>query len=165
MIFSSSSPGLDKLLARVRQAQSELPRITQAGAQRAGDTLKQQLSSAAPRGKNPGPPPRGDAPGPLAGSFSAKAEQSTNGATLEVKTSQPLKLKYVTKGTGIFAGKGVIRPLQAKALFWPGAAHPYRSVKGMKGKDFVKPITDRARDVVKTEMQKAIQEIRDILRG
>lgn len=165
MIFSSNSSGIDRLIARIRKAQTELPRITQEGAQRAGDTLKEQLSNAAPHGKNPGPPPPGDAPGSLSRSFTAKAEKSSQGATLEVKTSQPLKLQYVTKGTGVYVGKGVIRPLTKKALFWKGAAHPYRSVKGIKGNDFVKPVIDKARDVVRAEMDKAIQEIRDILGG
>jgi hypothetical protein len=166
MIFESNSSGIDRLLASIRKAQTELPRITQEGAQRAGDTLKQQLSSAAPRGKSSGgPPPAGDASGPLAGSFNAKAEQQGAGATLELTTNQPLKLKYVTLGTGIYVGKGVIRPLTKKALFWPGAAHPYRSVKGIKGKDFVKPVLSKAPDVVKAEMQKAIQEMRAILGG
>jgi len=165
MILTSNTSGLDMLIARVRKARTELPRVTQAAAQRAGDTLTQQLSSAAPRGKNPGPPPPGDASGPLSRSFSSLAEQSGSGATLELKTNQPLKLQYVTQGTGVYVGKGVIRPLTKKALFWPGAGHPYRSVKGMKGKDFVKPVIDKANDVVKVEMKKAAQEIDAILGG
>jgi hypothetical protein len=153
------------LIARVQKARAELPRITTEAAQRAGDTLTQQLSSAAPRGKNPGPPPPGDAPGPLSKSFSALAEWKGPGATLELRTNQPLKLQYVTQGTGIYVGKGVIKPLVKKALFWPGAAHPYRSVKGIKGKDFVKPVTSKGLDAVKAEMQKATQEIQAILGG
>jgi len=153
------------LIARVRKARTELPRITTNAAQRAGDTVKAQLASAAPHGRSGGPPPPGDASGPLASSFSAQASQQGIGAHMELKTSQPLKLQYVTLGTGIYAGKGPIRPLVKRALFWPGASHPYRSVKGMKGKDFVKPIINKAPDAVKTELQKAKQEIDAILGG
>jgi len=165
MILKSNTNGLDMLIERVRKARSELPKITTEAAQRAGDTLAQQLSSAAPRGKNPGPPPPGDASGPLAKSFSAQATQSNSGATLELKTNQPLKLQYVTLGTGIYVGKGVIKPLTKRALFWPGANHPVRSVRGIKGKDFVKPIIAKAPDVVKIEMQQAAQAIQSILWG
>jgi hypothetical protein len=45
---------------------------------------------------------------------------------------------YVHEGTGLF---GIyhkrIEPKTKKALFWPGAAHPVKSVKGMKGRPFV----------------------------
>lgn len=153
------------LLSRVRKARTELPRITTNAAQRAGDTVKGQLASAAPHGRSGGPPPPGDSSGPLASSFSVQASQQGIGAHMELKTSQPLKLQYVTLGTGIYAGKGVIKPLTKKALMWKGAAHPYRSVKGMKGKDFVKPVMATRGDAVKAEMQKAIQEIQAILGG
>lgn len=162
MIIKSDISGIDALLDRVRKAQAELPRVTKNAAQRAGDTVKDQISSASPHGRG-GPPPPTDAPGPLSGSFSAKAEQQGVGAHMELKTSQGVKLGYVTQGTGIYAGKGLIKPLRAKALFWPGASHPVRSVKGMKGKDFVTPIMHKRDDVVEVEMQKAIKEIKDIM--
>lgn len=162
MIFKSDASGIDILLVRIHKAQVEMPRVTRDAAQRAGDTVKEQLSSASPHGRG-GPPPPTDASGPLSGSFSAKAEQQGVGAHMELKTSQSLKLQYVTQGTGIYAGKGLIKPLRAKALFWPGASHPYRSVKGMKGKDFVTPIMHKRDDVVEVEMQKASQALKDIL--
>lgn len=168
MILQSDTSGIDMLIARISKARAELPRVVTEAAQRAGDTLKQQLSSAAPRGKlhslySKSPP--GDVPGLLSESFSALAEQTSTGATLELKTNQPLKFQYVTIGTGIYVGKGVIKPLKAKALWWPGAPHPFKSVRGIKGKDFSKPVISKANDVVKTEMQTATQEINDILGG
>ena len=44
---------------------------------------------------------------------------------------------FVHRGTGLFGPfKQLIRPTTKKALFWPGAAHPVKSVKGMKPNPF-----------------------------
>ncbi|MDA8155573.1 MAG: hypothetical protein M0Z52_03835 [Actinomycetota bacterium] len=46
--------------------------------------------------------------------------------------------KYVYEGTGIYGPHGTpIVPVTAKALFWPGAPHPFRSVKGQKPNRFI----------------------------
>jgi len=39
----------------------------------------------------------------------------------------------------------VIRPRRKKALYWPGADHPVKSVQhpGTRGRDFVRPVADR----------------------
>src|SRR5437899_12508653 len=108
MVLKTDTSVLDILLSRVRKARTELPRITKDAAQRAGDTVKGQLASAAPHGRSGGPPPPGDSSGPLAGSFSAQASQQGIGAHMELTTNQPLKLQYVTMGTGIYVGKGMI---------------------------------------------------------
>lgn len=44
---------------------------------------------------------------------------------------------YVHEGTGVFGplGKKIV-PTIKKALFWPGAAHPFRSVKGQRPNPF-----------------------------
>jgi len=45
--------------------------------------------------------------------------------------------EYVHEGTGLYGPhKRVIVPTTKKALFWPGAAHPVRSVKGMRPRPF-----------------------------
>ena len=45
--------------------------------------------------------------------------------------------EFVHRGTGLFGPfKHRIFPLTKKALFWPGAAHPVKSIKGMKPNPF-----------------------------
>lgn len=45
--------------------------------------------------------------------------------------------KYVHEGTGLFGPyKMLIRPKTKKALFWEGALHPYKSVRGQKPNPF-----------------------------
>ena len=45
---------------------------------------------------------------------------------------------YVHEGTGLFGPhKTKIVPKNKKALYWPGAAHPVRAVKGMHGNPFL----------------------------
>jgi hypothetical protein len=159
MNFQSDTSGLDRLLARVRKAQTELPRVTKEAAQRSGDTVKGLLSSAAPKGKTAGPPPSGDAIGRLSNSFSAKTEQNGTGARMTLVTSQPFKLKIIT------GGRKVVVPVNKKALFWPGLSHPVRRSGATKANDFVTPVMNKRRDVVKAEMQKAIQELKSIIGG
>ena len=44
---------------------------------------------------------------------------------------------YVHEGTGLYGPhRTKIIPKGKKALFWTGAAHPVRSVRGMKGRPF-----------------------------
>lgn len=46
--------------------------------------------------------------------------------------------RYVHEGTGLYGPhKTKIVPKAKKALYWPGAAHPVRSVKGMKANPFL----------------------------
>jgi len=52
------------------------------------------------------------------------------------KDGKPYGL-FVHEGTGLFGPfKRLIRPTTQKALFWPGALHPVKSVKGMKPNPF-----------------------------
>lgn len=45
---------------------------------------------------------------------------------------------YVHEGTGLFGPrKKMIVPTEKKALYWPGAAHPIRAVRGMKGRPYL----------------------------
>jgi hypothetical protein len=60
---------------------------------------------------------------------------------------------YLEKGTGIYGPKGrPIKPVTKKALYWPGAPHPVKEVKGMKAKPIIGPTIeahiDRIRDSV-----------------
>lgn len=157
MIFESDTSGIDKIMSRIQKAQTELPRIARDTAQRAGDAVAKQLSSAAPKGKSSGLPPIGDGPGKLSNSFSAQAELRGTGARMELKTIQGQKLEFVVKG------RGVVLPKVKKALMWPGLPHPVKRAGPAKANDFVSPIMAKRDDVVKAEMQKAVQEIKDIL--
>jgi HK97 gp10 family phage protein len=47
---------------------------------------------------------------------------------------------YVEKGTGLYGPKKQkIYPKNGQALFWPGAAHPVKSIKGQKPQPFLGP--------------------------
>lgn len=166
MNFQSDTSGIDALIAKIAKARAELSRVIHSAAQRSGDAMSKALADKAPHGQSGGAPPAGDGPGSLAGSFHGITEQQGVGAKVEVKTTQPQKLEYVREGTGLYGPKKqLIKPTAKKALFWPGAAHPYRSVKGMRANDFVKPVIARASEVVKPEMDKAVKEIKAMLGG
>jgi hypothetical protein len=50
---------------------------------------------------------------------------------------------FVHEGTGIFGPRHQrIRPVAKRALFWPGAKHPVKSTKGMKGRPWVRHAAD-----------------------
>lgn len=45
---------------------------------------------------------------------------------------------YVHGGTGLYGPRRqMIRPKNTKALYWPGAAHPVRAVRGMPAQPFL----------------------------
>jgi len=57
--------------------------------------------------------------------------------TKGVVTSGASYSRYVHEGTGLFGPqKKPIVPTTKKALFWPGAKHPVKSVKGMRPNPF-----------------------------
>jgi len=61
---------------------------------------------------------------------------SPDGTRGEIRATAPYA-KFVHEGTGLYGPfKRLIRPTTKKALFWPGAAHPVKSVKGMKPNPF-----------------------------
>ncbi len=62
---------------------------------------------------------------------------STDGNTGILRFTSPYA-EYVHEGTGIFGPrKRRIVPTSKKALFWPGAKHPVRSVAGMRPRPFM----------------------------
>ena len=70
-----------------------------------------------------------------------------------IVTSQAPYSEYVHRGTGLFGPFHTkIKPKIKKALFWPGAEHPYKSVKGMKPNPFF------TRALEKTKSQKVFEE-------
>ena len=61
---------------------------------------------------------------------------STDGKKGEVRATAPYA-EFVYRGTGLYGPyKQLIRPTTKKALFWPGALHPFRSTKGQKPNPF-----------------------------
>lgn len=166
MNFKSDTSGLDALVSRLAHARAELPRIVHSAAQWSGDAMAKALGNAAPHGGHGGPPPAGDAAGSLAGSFHAEVTQHGYSARVEVKTKQPQKLEYVVKGTGLYGPKKqLITSNVKKALYWEGADHPVKSVKGQKPNDFIKPVIAKYRDIVRPEINKAHDEFNDLLGG
>ena len=155
--------GLDALILRFMDARAALPGLMQQAAHDAGDMLKDELAAAAPVGKSEGPPPPGDASGRLADSFYVMDDSAGVESTVSVRTLQPLKLQYVTQGTGIYAGKGRIYPTTKKALYWPGASNPYRSVAGQEPNDFVTPVLDGFQP--EEALQIVIDELAAIIEG
>ncbi len=148
------------LRRRIANARAELVAALPRMESELGFEVSSDLASAAPRGKSGGSGARplpGDAPGPLAGSFVFAVEEQGEGlATLTVGTTQPTKLKFVTQGTGVYGPTGSrIVPTTKKALYWPGADHPYTSVAGMPPNPFVDPLLEEA--------QAAAAERRDAL--
>lgn len=150
---------LQSQLEGLSRLRNELPGLIRATLSDSGNAVVQDLASAAPRGQGGGTPPEGDAPGPLAESFSAVVEDSAGEAVLTVKTTQPTKLMYVTEGTGIYGPYGErIYPKVKQALYWEGAEHPVKSVAGQEANDFVTPITNEADGEITDQVAEAIYE-------
>lgn len=149
---------LRQRLASARAALVDsMPRLlSELGSELAGD-----LSIAAPRGKGDGAPVGGDAPGPLSGSFSFLVEETGEASgALEVFTTQPNKLQFVTQGTGVYGPNGQrIYPRTAKALYWEGAPHPMSSVAGQKPNDFVTPLLDEADAIAQERVDILVESV------
>ncbi|MBS3918089.1 MAG: hypothetical protein KG012_04290 [Deltaproteobacteria bacterium] len=65
------------------------------------------------------------------------SEVASDGSRGKVKATAG-HAKYVHEGTGLYGPrKTKIVPKEKKALFWEGARHPVRSVKGMKPNPFM----------------------------
>jgi hypothetical protein len=148
MQFTIDTSGIAALRAKIAEARAALPGLLQQAVQQAGQDVADELSNNAPKGASEGgTPPQGDAAGALAESFYVQPETppSATGAAISVRTTQPQKLAWVMFGTGIYGPRGQrIVPTTKKALFWPGAQHPVRSVRGMKPNDFVTPVIEQA---------------------
>lgn len=69
--------------------------------------------------------------------------------------------KYVHSGTGIYAGKGMIRPKNAKVLAWrEGGQWRYaKAVKGQKANPFVTRAWKSSKSKIKSELNKILDDI------
>ncbi len=86
--------------------------------------------------------------GNLAGGVSSSVNEDGTKGVINVTAKNEKGHDYapdVAFGTGIYGPhKKPIRPKEKKALFWPGAKHPFRSVKGFIGRP---SIFDAAKEV------------------
>ncbi len=74
---------------------------------------------------------------------SGTSEVNEDGSKGEIRFTAPYS-RYVHEGTGLYGPhRTKIVPKTAKALYWPGARHPVRAVKGMEGQPF---LTDAAEE-------------------
>jgi hypothetical protein len=167
ILITVNTNALNTLLERIASARGEIQPLLEKAVQLAGDDIVQALSDAAPQGKTSGgPPPAGDADGPLSESFYAQEEAPPNspGAAVSIRTTQPTKLSYVRYGTGIYGPRGQpIYPTSKQALYWPDAEHPVRSVRGMRPNDFVQPLLQKAADIAQEALDIAIEELITLL--
>ncbi len=82
---------------------------------------------------------------------STVSEVSPDGKRGRVVVGAPYA-EYVTRGTGIYGPeKRPIKPKNKKALYWSGARHPVKSVKGQRPN----PFDERA--IEKTDVQKEFE--------
>lgn len=82
-------------------------------------------------------------------------EETRGGGQVFVSGAAPYGV-YVHEGTGIWGpNKKRIRPVNKKALYWPGAAHPVASVAGQKPNPFM----DRAADLARPKVEQIFSEV------
>lgn len=156
------TPQLDTLRAQVQDARNTWAQKVQRALDEQAEKGVYALKTKAPQGKGDvGNAVPGDAPGSLALSFTQ--EPFTGNPGTIIRTSQGNKLRFIRFGTGLYGPLGHrIVPTHAKALYWQGAAHPYRSIAGQKPNDFVTPVVE---DTLQQLDQAARQTTRDLLAG
>jgi hypothetical protein len=119
--------------ARLAQVKGMLTPLVQQELRALGQQSVEALSQAAPYGKSGGGGGlSGDAPGRLAESFYAYTE----GLQTKVQCEQPHKLNIIVNG------RGPVRPVHKKALYWQGLPHPVKYARATKPNDFVSPVVE-----------------------
>lgn len=159
MIITSNTTGLEALKTRLEMARDMVQTLLEQAVTEAGNQVVQDLSAAAPRGANSdGSSPPGDADGALADSFFVLTEiQASADVAVSVRTSQSVKLGYVVNG------RGEVRPVRAKALWWTGLPHPVMYAKPSKPNDFVSPVLSNANSNAEQYLQPVVDELAAIL--
>lgn len=159
MYIKIDGSGLNRLILQMEQAERDLLPAIASAMQDIGNTIAADLTRAAPHGPGTSSPP-GDEVGPLDDSFVPEVSQNSGEAKLTVRTTQPTKLTFVRKGTGIYGPKHRrIVPTQAKALWWRGAQHPVKSVSGERPNDFVTPVLRDALPMVRQKLSQAVGRV------
>lgn len=153
MFTISDNGSIAAMQARIAAIRAEItPTMLEAGTE-IGDYVASELGSAAPVGKNEGPPPPGDGPGRLSESFSSEVAGGEGVVTVTVTTSQPTKLGYVVNG------RGWVYPVNKQALMWPGLDHPVRSAQPTQPNDFVSPVIETAGEIADEFMQETFDAL------
>lgn len=159
-MIRADTSGLKALQNRIAAIQSKWDSTVQEALDTVATNIVANLSNASPKGSGSGDTVKDDAPGPLSSSFASQHAPSAYGGTVSVYTVQPNKLQFVRYGTGVFGPLGHrIYPVRARALYWQGAAHPYRSIAGQKPNDFVSPVIDASLPEFQQAVSQAVHDL------
>jgi hypothetical protein len=159
-MITQDMSGLQALQQRIRDIQAKLQTTMQDAVNAGANKAIQRFSQASPVGTTEGNTIPGDAPGKLKDSYRSQEIARSNGAGVSVYTVQSIKLGFILRGTGLYGPlHHRIYPLRAKALYWQGAAHPYRSVAGMKPNDFVTPVQPLAKQDIRETVKEAMSQL------
>lgn len=156
MQITIKANGLQELIERLESAKAAVKPAVQDALRQEGERMVDNLQSACPVGINAGPPPPGDAPGRLTDSIHLTENPGSINSSVEIRTNQPVKMKFVREG------RGVVLPKVKKALYWKGLDHPVRRAGPSKANDFVSPITSNPSDA-KTVLAPAIAKLTSLL--
>lgn len=150
--------GLDQIIQKLTIASETQRTAAQDALLEQGDATVTALGIAAPKsGVSTSTPIAGDSPGPLAQSFKSTLIEAM---AVEVRTTQPTKFTYVTRGTGVYGPRGIrITPRIRKALMWQQAAHPWRSVAGEPKNPFHLPVLRAAQSEAVTRVRAALRAV------
>lgn len=119
--------------ARFARANAVLATMLESTMSDLGDYSVGLLQDAAPRGvhgEEEVPPIAGDAPGRLYESF----HFVQTGTRVDVLCNQPAKLNFVVNG------RGPVRPVRKRALYWYGLDHPVMYARASEPNDFITPV-------------------------
>jgi hypothetical protein len=154
MAFTLTVTGIDELRARIAALRAALPEAMRSALDTTGTAVVGDLQQQAPSGGNDdAPPPLGDAPGKLRDSFISEITEDGLQATLLVSTTQPQKLAWVRYG------RGPVYPVNKKALFWPGLAHPVKYAGPSQPNEFVEPVISQAPDFAIAAFEEAVNAV------
>lgn len=125
--------GLSSLRDRFARASTRLNSLLEETMRDLGALSVDLLSDAAPRGTSENALAIGtDAPGRLADSFHFEQEATR----VDVKCNQPNKLNFVVNG------RGPVRPVRKRALYWQGLDHPVKFARATEPNDFISPVVE-----------------------
>lgn len=134
MKFTLDVSGLRALQARIQFAiEDNVTYTLMEGLQNASDDAVKRLQEESPYDASPNNGVIPGEEGHLSDSFHANEVQDNGDDVVSntVITQEPIKFQYVTQGTA-----SPIQPKEKKALWWPDAGVPRRSVRGQQANPF-----------------------------
>lgn len=81
---------------------------------------------------------------------------------LDLSSKKFRKIIWVDKGTGIYGpNRRLIRPVNAQFLYYEidGVLHRSKTVKGQRGKRFIKSAVNTSKLIIKTKIRSALKDI------